>query len=91
MGVKTGSRRGLVLVLDGGLCHYCHDERATTVDHIVPRAVGGPTKAWNLAPACEGCNGIKAALRAVCPCFRCIAAERRFAGRTQPVRRRRSA
>jgi hypothetical protein len=87
MGVKTGSRRGLVLVLDGGLCHYCHLRDATTVDHIVPRCVGGPTKTWNLAPACEQCNGDKAARRRVCrrgedgqsPCFRCEAAERRFA------------
>lgn len=25
-------------------------------DHLIPRSLGGPDEAWNLAPACQSCN-----------------------------------
>ncbi len=68
----------------GGKCHYC-GEHADTLDHIVPRSVGGPSRQWNLIGACKPCNLLKRDCRGVCICFDCIAAERMFAGFTQPA------
>jgi hypothetical protein len=49
-----------------GRCEYCwsREDYATgrfSVEHIQPRAANGPTAAENLALACQGCNGHKAA------------------------------
>lgn len=75
--------RQRVFDLDGGWCHYC-GERASTLDHIVPRSAGGPSCQWNLVGSCSPCNSIKSSYRGVCTCFRCIEAERLFAGYTRP-------
>ena len=45
-------------------CEYCHSHErfsadSFSVDHILPRARGGPTDAANLALACQGCNNHK--------------------------------
>lgn len=45
-------------------CHYCGkridlDGIELTLDHIYPRALGGPTIPQNLVPACRRCNGSK--------------------------------
>lgn len=50
----------------GGLCEYCRlpqssQEAAFHIDHIHPRAAGGPTSAENLALACVTCSLRKAA------------------------------
>lgn len=82
------STKTVVLALYGGVCHYCAVAAATTVDHIVPRSAGGPTRRWNLTPSCSPCNTRKAARRAVCGCFRCVRAERVFAGQPLTARRR---
>lgn len=37
------------------ICRYC-GARATEVDHVLPRAQGGPTALWNLAASCQHCN-----------------------------------
>jgi hypothetical protein len=91
----ASSRRTEVLRSNGGLCHYCRRARATTVDHIVPKCDGGPTRDWNLAPACGDCNRVKGRRRQFCRCFRCIQAERIFAGVARPTmarsRRRKAA
>jgi 5-methylcytosine-specific restriction endonuclease McrA len=49
-----------------GRCHYCSrlvrlrgpwdDPLAATLDHVVPRALGGPTAPENLVVACRACN-----------------------------------
>lgn len=39
----------------GGKCAYC-DAEAEQVDHIHPRAHGGPDHVENYAPACRRCN-----------------------------------
>ena len=60
------------------VCHYC-GERATTVDHIVPRAdLPRPLsrlpywyRSLNEVPACFDCNGTKSALRSDCACAQC--------------------
>lgn len=41
-------------------CTYCGDP-AQTLDHVVPRASGGPDTPENLVPACRVCNGSKSA------------------------------
>jgi hypothetical protein len=77
------SARTKVFAACGWRCHYCGDP-ATTVDHIVPKSVGGPSRRWNLTAACRDCNGFKGSLRAVCPCHGCIEAERTFEGYSRP-------
>ena len=44
----------------GGLCAYCRQQRATTLDHIRPRSKGGGSSLRsNLLPACVECNHSK--------------------------------
>ena len=43
----------------GGLCAYCRNERATTVDHIIPKSKGGTSFKDNLLPCCVSCNRSK--------------------------------
>ena len=52
------SRRG-VLVRDKHTCAYCRG-RATTIDHVLPKAQGGRDEWENLVAACASCNGFKA-------------------------------
>jgi 5-methylcytosine-specific restriction endonuclease McrA len=49
-------------------CEMCNTEfvggspnapEAPTIDHIVPRSMGGPDEAWNLRPMCRSCNSFK--------------------------------
>lgn len=47
-------------VLASGPCVYC-GAPATCVDHITPLANGGHEAEYNLAPACDTCNGSKGA------------------------------
>lgn len=39
-----------------GTCAYCGSDRATTLDHVVPRAKGGSTCRSNLVASCATCN-----------------------------------
>lgn len=65
-------------VLRSSVCHYCGDP-ARTEDHIVPRAdLPKPMailpywfRSQNVVPACQDCNGTKAALRSDCTCGHC--------------------
>jgi hypothetical protein len=50
----------------GGLCAYCRERKATTVDHIRPRCRGGSSLRSNLIPACHECNQNKGSE----PCWR---------------------
>jgi len=48
-------------------CEYCRTQERfscdpLTIDHIIPRAAGGPTQSDNLALSCFGCNQHKARL-----------------------------
>jgi hypothetical protein len=54
----------------GCQCHYC-EERATTLDHIVPKALGGPDRKENLVPACQRCNEAKDSQMPTCRCQTC--------------------
>ncbi|MDQ3814461.1 MAG: HNH endonuclease [Armatimonadota bacterium] len=49
----------------GGCCEYCRSQeqfspQSFSIEHITPRARGGPTALDNLALSCQGCNGHKA-------------------------------
>jgi hypothetical protein len=50
-----------VVLRAGNRCEYCRlaqlgQEAAFHIDHVVPRAAGGPTVADNLALACVSCS-----------------------------------
>jgi 5-methylcytosine-specific restriction endonuclease McrA len=54
-----------VRMRDGHECQFVHDGvpcsgRGDSVDHLVPRSVGGPSTWTNLVAACRRCNGSKA-------------------------------
>jgi len=44
-----------------GRCSYC-EEKATEIDHIIPRSNGGINSSYNLTPACRPCNEKKSNL-----------------------------
>lgn len=56
---RVGFSRHGVLVRDGHKCVYC-GEIATTIDHVVPRALGGQSTYDNCVAACLNCNSKKA-------------------------------
>lgn len=58
MGRVGFSRRG-VLVRDGFTCSYC-GRKADTIDHVIPRALGGANSWENCVAACSKCNNKKA-------------------------------
>jgi len=57
-----------IFARDGGRCVYCGVEThrlakglsrsasLATLDHVVPRSMGGPLNAANLVLACQACN-----------------------------------
>ncbi len=61
----------VVLARDGGACVYCgipvvrrgpglhRAPHLATLDHVVPRSQGGPTRAENLVLACAACNNAR--------------------------------
>ncbi len=60
----TAEQRRIVAERANNCCEYCfsQSEFATesfSVEHIIPRFLGGKTDLKNLALACQGCNGHK--------------------------------
>lgn len=52
-------KRFEILKRDAFTCRYCGKcclDAALEVDHVEPRAVGGPDADWNLVTACVECN-----------------------------------
>lgn len=49
----------MVLTANEGMCVYCNDVRAQTLEHERPVADKGHDIWWNLLPACDRCNGWK--------------------------------
>ena len=47
--------RERVLRRDGYICQYCGQE-ADTVDHVIPRRLGGNDNDQNLVSSCRRCN-----------------------------------
>lgn len=48
-----------LLVRVGGVCAYCRDNKADSIDHFVPLVKGGQHDFANLVPACRRCNTLK--------------------------------
>jgi hypothetical protein len=42
----------------GNMCYYCHEEAATTLDHVLPASYYTIHDIDNLRPACALCNSI---------------------------------
>lgn len=50
------SRRS-IFARDNYICQYCgHSSRELTIDHIIPKRLGGPTSWENLVCCCRKCN-----------------------------------
>lgn len=47
--------RRVIRQRDQGRCQYC-GRAARFVEHIVPRSLGGPARAYNLVIACQSCT-----------------------------------
>lgn len=56
---KVKLTRKALATRDHGLCGYC-GKPGETMDHVVPRSLGGRTEWTNLVWACKQCNGRKA-------------------------------
>ena len=52
---KVPMTRAALMHRDGNRCGYC-GVRATTIDHVVPRAKGGRHEWENVVAACRDCN-----------------------------------
>jgi hypothetical protein len=58
--MRTGTMGRGIFKRDGYVCQYddCRN-KATTIDHIIPRAQGGTTVWQNLVSCCRNCNQYK--------------------------------
>lgn len=50
--------RSFVVARDGGMCQYCGDLEAESIDHLMPWAQGGTHDVDNLVVCCGVCNSI---------------------------------
>ena len=59
--VTRRSARDQILLAWDHRCAYCGDElgKRPTLDHVVPKAKGGPTVPGNLVACCLSCNASK--------------------------------
>ncbi len=60
----SSKTKSLVAQRAGHICEYCRTPSAFSsskfsVEHIIPRVIGGSDSVDNLAYACQGCNNIK--------------------------------
>lgn len=60
----SANTRAKVAQRAGHICEYCRTPSAFSsskfsVEHIIPRSIGGTNVLENLAYACQGCNNIK--------------------------------
>lgn len=61
-GRKIAALQASVFAEQGRVCHLCGRPGADTLDHIVPRSLGGSDDLDNLAPAHKSCNSRRGAL-----------------------------
>ncbi len=71
---KAEALFGAVFARDGGRCVHCgvavvrrgpglhRAPNLATLDHVIPRSHGGPTRAENLVLACAACNNARGTL-----------------------------
>ncbi len=56
-------RKSIIEGYPGDRCAYCgRSATSWTLDHIIPKSKGGPTRRWNLTRCCTHCNGNKGSL-----------------------------
>lgn len=48
--------RGLIYQRDDHTCQYCGSEDKLTIDHIIPKSLGGQDTWENMVVACSSCN-----------------------------------
>ena len=64
---KSTTRKGRVWNRTHGYCHLCSEklrfEGDWQIDHVVPKATGGPDEEWNFLPICGFCNRMKKAAK----------------------------
>lgn len=58
--VTTKPSRGLIYKRDRNTCQYCGSTKRLTIDHVVPKSLGGDNTWQNLVVACSSCNILKA-------------------------------
>lgn len=52
-------RRRAVISRDGEECARCGTSKKLTIDHIIPRCLGGTNEISNLQLLCRACNSAK--------------------------------
>lgn len=60
--IRPGLRCAILLrgKMRCGWCRKKLTKKSARLDHVVPREAGGWSRADNLIPACDGCNGARA-------------------------------
>ncbi len=53
---KVALSRANIFKRDGNQCVYCGTKNDLTVDHVIPRSMGGKDTWENLVTACQTCN-----------------------------------
>lgn len=61
-GRKIARLTALVFAEHGRVCHLCGMPGADSIDHIIPRALGGTDELDNLMPAHARCNSSRGAM-----------------------------
>lgn len=83
-------KRDVLIKVHGMFCHYCkrlmlmpdsapqNNKLILTIEHIVPRSLGGPNSSDNLLLACAGCNNGLGSEYVKCRCVLCEHARVRY-------------
>lgn len=56
-----------VYVRDEYTCQYCGSHSNLTIDHVIPRALGGKSSFTNCVVACKSCNNAKGSTTGITP------------------------
>ena len=48
-------------------CPFCHEVTKLTIEHVMPKAMGGGFSAENIVPACSFCNNLRCKIFSVSP------------------------
>lgn len=59
-GTLTVKQWEAMLKVTGG-CYYCGETETITMEHIMPKSIGGGFTAENIVPACQRCNTARGA------------------------------
>jgi HNH endonuclease len=69
------NKRRILNIRDGNLCHYCkkvmRGPNPQSIEHVVPRSLGGSNNISNLVLACIKCNNSRGSIYIKCDCAFC--------------------